>query len=219
MPVRPLPVPPIPGNFVYVKGVLPAQSGLVQRTIYSDFFWSTTTGPGFWNIFTGAVFDFAPNFWLPLMRPLMTTTYPVIGFHMFANVNGYTQSINVSPIFPAAPNGVALGAMYKVRTIRRSISGPFITTGRFTWPPIPTAWLDGNKINSTGQLAYDLANTFLMNPWSSQGWLFTPCTWSRKYNSTFPITELRRFPLVTHDRKSRLKDPSHTYAYVWPTVF
>jgi hypothetical protein len=219
MPVRNVPLPSIPGNFIYVKTILPFLSGSFLTQIYSDHFWSAQGGTGFFNIFTCAVFDFMPNFFLPLFTPLMTTTYPNLGFHIFCSINGYTQSLNISPHFPASSNGPALGQMFKVRTLRRSVSGPFIVNGRFTWPPVPIAWLDGNKLNATGEVAYDLANAFYMNPWSSQGRLMTPCTWSRKTSSTFDITELKRFPFITHDRKSRRKDGNHSYAYVWPQVF
>lgn len=219
MPIRPVPLPAIPPNFVYVKTVMPYQSGLVQSQLYSDHFFMCSTGLSTFNVLTAAVVDFLPQWFRPVFTPIRSSSYVNIGYHFFANVGTHVQSLLISPSWPASTNGAAIGQMFKIRVSRRASSGVDYFWGRFTFPPVPKSFVTGNRLNSTGEAAYATAFIPYMNGWTSQGLLFQPCGWSRKYNTVYPITELRLQKLVTFDRKSRMKNPAHTYAYVWPTVF
>lgn len=213
-----VPIPAIPPNFLYVKAIIPFSMGTEVRELYSDHFFMSSGSLSSFNVTQAALTDFLPLWFRPVFDPIRTTTMINVAYQFFANVSTHVQSILVSPSWSFPTNGPALGQMWKPRVSRQASSGVDFFWGRFTFPPIPLAWLDGNYINSTGAAAYQTARTNYLLSWGSQGLLFTPAGWSRKYSTVYPITKLRQMNQITHDRKSRWKDLHFNNVYRWPTV-
>jgi hypothetical protein len=102
-------------------------------------------------------------------------------------------------------------------TRRTGIAGAN-TIGRVYSPPIPRAFVSGNKINSTGATILHLSAIAQTASWISQGVTFTPALWSIQLGNCYALSDVAFLDHPCRIYKRRIIYPYVRPFLLWPLV-